>query len=91
LRLLCQDIVELRRGNHSAARLKLEQARLARERELTEDELVEHFKRWVRHPKVREWIGSDSPSAEERDRRLREIFGLYVNAPPDAPKSPAGA
>jgi hypothetical protein len=30
LRSLCQDIVELRRGDHSAARLKIEQERLER-------------------------------------------------------------
>jgi hypothetical protein len=76
LRSLCQDIVELRRGDHSAARLKIEQERLARDRQQTEDEVVEHFKRWVRNPKVRDWICCDSLSPEERERRLREIFGL---------------
>ena len=33
LRGLCQDIVELRRGDHSGARLTLERERLERERE----------------------------------------------------------
>ena len=47
LRGLCQDIVELRRGDHSGARLKMEQERLEREREKTEEEVVEHFKRWA--------------------------------------------
>jgi hypothetical protein len=85
LRGLCQDIVELRRGNHSAARLKIEQERLARDREQTEEELVEHFKRWAKYPSVRDWICSDSLSPEERERRLREIFGLS----PDAKANPA--
>jgi hypothetical protein len=76
LRGLCQDIVELRRGNHSAARLKIEQERLARDREQTEDELVGHFQHWARNPSVRDWICSDSLTPEERQRRLREIFGL---------------
>jgi hypothetical protein len=76
LRSLCQDIVELRRGDHSAARLKIEQERLARDRQQTEDEVVEHFKRWARNPKVRDWICCGSLSPEERERRLREIFGL---------------
>jgi hypothetical protein len=76
LRSLCQDIVELRRGDHSAARLRIEQERLARDRQQTEDEVVEHFKRWARNPKVRDWICCDSLSPEERERRLREIFGL---------------
>ena len=48
LRGLCQDIVELRRGDHSGARLNLEQERLEREREKTEEEVVEHFKRWAK-------------------------------------------
>jgi PAS domain-containing protein len=76
LRGLCQDIVELRRSDHSAARLKIEQERLGRERDQTEEELIEHFKRWVRYSKVRDWICCDSLSPEERERRLREIFGL---------------
>ena len=73
---LCQDIVELRRGDHSAARLRIEQERLARDRQQTEDEVVEHFKRWARNPKVRDWICCGSLSPEERERRIREIFGL---------------
>jgi hypothetical protein len=85
LRSLCQDIVELRRGDHSAARLKIEQERLQRERDQTEEELVEHFKRWARNPKVRDWICCDSLSPEERERRLREIFGLS----PDHTANPA--
>jgi hypothetical protein len=36
LRELCNDVVALRRGDHSAARLKIEQARLERDREKTE-------------------------------------------------------
>lgn len=43
--LLCQDIVELRRGDHSGARLNLE-----RERERTEEVVVAHFKRWAKNP-----------------------------------------
>jgi hypothetical protein len=82
---LCRDIVELRRGNHSAARLKIEQERLARDRQQTEEELIEHFKRWAKYPKVRDWLCSETLSPEERQRRIREIFGL----PPEATASPA--
>ena len=85
LRALCQDLVELRRGDHSAARLKIEQERLARDREQTEEELVEHFQRWARNPKVRDWICCNSLSPEERERRLREIFGRS----PDDTATPA--
>jgi hypothetical protein len=79
LRALCQDIVELRRGGHSAARLKIEQERLEREREKTEEEVVEYFKRWAGNPKVREVICDKCLSPKEREARLCEIFGL----PPD--------
>ncbi len=85
LRGLCQDIVELRRGDHSAARLKIEQERLARDRQQTEEEVVEHFKLWARNPKVRDWICCGSLDPEERERRIREIFGLS----PDETAKPA--
>ena len=75
LRGLCQDIVELRRGDHSGARLKMEQERLDREREKTEDEVVAHFQRWLENPAVRDLVCRNYASPEERERRLREIFG----------------
>ena len=76
LRGLCQDIVELRRGDHSGARLNLERERLEREREKTEAEVVAHFERWSKNPEVRDLICQDWISPEERERRLRVIFGL---------------
>ena len=51
---MCQDFVELRRGDHSGARLKMEQERLEREREKTEEEVIAHFQRWLRNPEVRD-------------------------------------
>jgi len=81
LRELCSDVVALRRGDHSAARLKIEQARLEREREETEEEVVAHFERWAKNPKVREAICGNCVSLEERERRLRQIFGLPL--PPE--------
>ena len=88
---LCQDIVELRRGDHSGARLSLERDRLEREREKTDEEVVEHFKRWVKNPQVRDWICQDWVSPEERERRMRELFGLAPKTPDaaaaEAPKS----
>jgi len=85
LRCLCQDIVELRRGDHSGARLNLEQERLEREREKTEEEVMEHFKRWAENPQVRDWMCQDRVSPEERVRRMRELFGLE----PKTPEAPA--
>lgn len=76
LREFCADLVELRRGDHGAARLKLEQERLRLQRGRGER---------------RTGGGSeDRPrSAEEREQRIREVFGLPADpaaaAPPEAP------
>lgn len=76
LRELCADIVELRRGDHSAARLKLDQERLAQERPQTEEEAVELFQQWASNPKVRAAICGDCVSPEEREQRIMRVFGL---------------
>ena len=76
LRALCQDIVELRRGDHSAARLRMEQERLDEQREKTEAELVEHFRRWAKNPKMRELICGNCLSEEEKQERMWELFGV---------------
>ena len=86
LRGLCQDIVELRRGDHSAARLKMDRERLERNREKTEEEIIEHFKRWAQKPAVRDWVSQAGVTPEERERRMREIFGRESKAEP-APAS----
>lgn len=76
LRELCSDVVALRRGDHSAARLKIEQARLERERAVTEEEVVVQFERWAANPAVRKAICGHCLSQEEPERRLRQLFGL---------------
>lgn len=87
LRGLCQDIVELRRGDHSGARLKMEQERLDRVREKTEEEVIAHFQSWLKNPEVRDLVCQNYISPEERERRLREIFGR----PPKTPEPPEAA
>jgi hypothetical protein len=76
LRALCQDVVELRRGDHSAARLKIEQAHADREKQQTEEEVFQYFRRWAANPKVRASICGDCVTAEEREERMRQAFGL---------------
>lgn len=90
LRALCQDVVELRRGDHSGARLKIEQERLDREREKTEEEVVAQFERWSQNPALRDWILENTLSAAQKARRIREIFGLASAGDPPAtqPGSP---
>jgi len=81
LRGLCQDIVELRRGDHSGARLQMEQERLGREREKTEEEVVTHFQHWLKNSELRDLVCQNWVSPEERERRMREIFGLEPKPP----------
>jgi hypothetical protein len=72
---LCADVVELRRGDHHAERLRIERERLDRERERTEEEVVEQFERWAQSHQVRDCICQNWISPEERKRALREIYG----------------
>jgi hypothetical protein len=91
LRGLCQDIVELRRGDHSGARLKMEQERLEREREKTEEEVIAHFQRWAKNPAVRDVVCQNWISPEERRARIREIFGRPPKPPePSEAAAPDG-
>ena len=76
LRDLCHDVVELRRGDHDAARLKIEQARLEHCQEKTEEEIVEYLLRWIEYPKVRDCISDPAASHEVREKRLRELLGI---------------
>jgi hypothetical protein len=82
---VCEDVVELRRGDHSGARLGIERERLEREREKTEEEVVEHFQRWVKDSRVRDWICATWKTPEEREARMREIFGLEPKTPDQPP------
>jgi hypothetical protein len=84
LRGLCREIVELRRGDHSGARLKIERDRQEREREKTGEEVVAHFQHRVKNTELRDMICPEGLSNEEKEARIREIFGL-------APKSSAEA
>lgn len=84
LRELCHDVVAVRRGDHSAARLKMEQERLEREREHTEEEAVKYFKQWADNQKVREAICGKCLSDEEKRARIREIFGRAPEPGADA-------
>ena len=85
LREVCADVVQLRRGDQAAERLRLDRDRLARHHQPAEEEVAEGFHRWARNPKVRDWICCGSLTPEERERRLREIFGLS----PDDTANPA--
>jgi hypothetical protein len=84
LRDLCHDMVAVRRGDHSGARLKMEQECLERQREKTEEEVLEHFVSWAEMQPVQDLICRTWVNPEERKRRLREIYGL----PPETTDGP---
>jgi hypothetical protein len=77
---LCQHIVLLRRGDHSAARLRLEQAWLELERSKEEARVQERFEEWVKKPEIKKRVcGKLTP--EEQGQRLRQIFKRSANGP----------
>jgi hypothetical protein len=80
LREFCHDVVALRRGDLSAARLKMEQERLEREREKTGDEVLAQFEKWADNQEVRDCICQNWKSPEERIRILRQILDLPPKA-----------
>ena len=87
LRSLCQDIAVLRRGDHHSARVKLKQEQMECAKEKKDAELVELFQDWLKKPEVQDVVSKTCLSAEEREHRLRVIFGLE----PEPEKSPAEA
>jgi len=88
LRELLRDAVAVCRGEHSRERLKMEQERLERDREKTEEEVVAHFERWAKNPEVRDLICQNYLTPEEREARLREIFGRPPRPAGDDGSSP---
>ena len=86
---LCQNVVELRRGDHSGNRLQMERERLEEKREKTVDEEVAKFEAWAKIPAVKDWICQDWVSPAERRRRLLEIFGRTPDNEEPAVPEPA--
>jgi hypothetical protein len=89
LRELCEDIFKLRRGDHSGARLFMEQERLEQEREKTKEELFELFRQWGNNQAIRDCLCANWRSPEERERLLRKILGFKTEAPDAANGSSA--
>lgn len=76
LAALNRDLVALRQGDHSAARLQIDRERLELERQRTEEKLHALFEDWLARPEVTDRVLGKSRAPAERERRLREIFGL---------------
>ena len=84
LRGMCQDIVELRRGDHSGARLQMERDRIEEKREKNDQEMVGEFEKWAKKPAVQDWLCQTWVTPQERERRKREIFDLPPEEEQDA-------
>ena len=87
LRELCADVVELRRGDHSAERLRIERERLELDREQEREQTEEEFWAWAMQQENRDRICEGHLCTEEREQRLRAIFGRL----PAEPKADADA
>jgi phage-related protein len=76
LREMCGDIVELRKGDHTAERLQIERERLELEKEKAEKWTDEKLEELLKLPQTKQRLYGKGLNAEERARRVREIFGL---------------
>ena len=76
LRGLTADVVALRKGDHSAARLLIEREWVEIERGKSEERMRKQFEEWLKEPGTNERLCGKELSPEERERRMREIFGL---------------
>ena len=75
LRMMCQDVTRLRKGERSAAKLKIQEGWLEEAREKTEAEVVEKFEEWAKNKDVHDWLVQTWVSPKERERRKRELLG----------------
>ena len=79
LREMCGDIVELRKGDHSAERLQIEHERLELEKENTETRLREKFEELLQQPETKRRLcgerkGGLSPEALAEIERAAKIL-----------------
>jgi hypothetical protein len=72
---LIRDIVVLRRGDHSRARLRIAQRRLNLQRHRAPADDAEAVQRWAADPRVRDRVLADQMTDEERRRKILEIYG----------------
>lgn len=76
LRELCADVVDLRKGDHSAERLRIECEELEFEREQVREKTEEEFWEWVLQPEHREQICRGFRTREEKAKLFNKIFGV---------------
>ncbi len=82
LRELCHDMVALRRGDHYARQLGIEEKRMERHGGQRPEELAEQVRQLVRTPEVRDLLLPETLTAKEKKEQLRKIFGLKEDYTP---------
>jgi hypothetical protein len=74
LREMCGDIVELRKGDHSAERLQIERERLALERQNAAN--AEKWREKLAQPTKKSWRNREDLSAEDRARQMKALVTM---------------
>ena len=75
LRALCHDLVDLRRGDHSAESLRIERERLDMERAEQKEHLEKLFWAWAKENEAK-ICHRDELSPEEKEKRVCQILGI---------------
>jgi hypothetical protein len=79
LRALCNDLVDLRRGDHSAEALRLERERFEAQRAERKEVQEKQFWEWAKENQAK--ICQGCMSDEEKEQRMRQILGLSPSDP----------
>jgi len=80
LRALCHDLVDLRRGDHSAESLRIERERLEMERVEQKENLEKQFWEWAKENEAKICQSHDM-TPEERVRAVCQILGIKPEEP----------
>ena len=77
LRELCADVVELRRGDHSAERLRLEREQVQLEQQRLHEKTEEELWAWALQPEIQERICRGFKTDQEKLNLARKVlFGV---------------
>ncbi|HZM03436.1 MAG TPA: hypothetical protein VFC44_10450 [Candidatus Saccharimonadales bacterium] len=79
LRALCHDLVDLRRGDHSAESLRIERERLEMERAEQKENLEKLFWEWAKENRGKICHRKEL-TPEEKERRVCQILGIDPEA-----------
>jgi hypothetical protein len=77
---LCRGLTALRRGEHSARRLELEETRLELSQGAGSKKLEKLFWEWTMRPDIKQKLFPKRLTSEERDEQFRMIFGWVPDA-----------